>query len=100
MALVKLFANLRQHADKTAVTIPGTTVADVLQNLFYQYPALETAVLENNQPKPHVRIMVNGHAIELGDGLATAVNNTDQIAIFPPIAGGQSLVSQKQDESA
>ncbi len=88
MAEVKLFANLRQVAGTTAVTIPGTTVADVLHALFNQYPALETAVLENNQPKPHVRIMVNGHAIELADGLETAVTDTDQIAIFPPIAGG------------
>ena len=88
MAEVKLFANLRQFTDKTAVTSPGTTVADVLHALFNQYPALAAAVLENNQPKPHVRIMVNGHAIELGDGLETAVTDTDIIAIFPPIAGG------------
>ncbi|MCA9952672.1 MAG: MoaD/ThiS family protein [Anaerolineales bacterium] len=88
MAEVKLFANLRQFTDKTAVTSPGTTVADVLHALFNQYPALAAAVLENNQPKPHVRIMVNGHAIELGDGLETAVTDTDTIAIFPPIAGG------------
>ena len=65
MAEVKLFANLRQFTDKTAVTSPGTTVADVLHALFNQYPALAAAVLENNQPKPHVRIMVNGHVAAL-----------------------------------
>lgn len=88
MAIVKLFANLRKLTDQTTFSFPGHTVGAVLQAAFNQYPALETAVLEDNQPKPHVRIMVNGHAIELADGLETAVTDTDQIAIFPPIAGG------------
>ncbi len=96
MAKVKLFANLRKLTDQTTFSFPGNTVADVLHALFNQYPALKTAVLENNQPKPHVRIMVNGHAIELANGLETAVADTDQIAIFPPIAGGQSPGSQNR----
>jgi molybdopterin synthase sulfur carrier subunit len=89
MAHIKLFGNLQRRAGTTAVTASGDSIADILQTLFVSYPDLETAVLDDNQqPKPHVRIMVNGHDIELGDGLETAVNEQDTIAIFPPIAGG------------
>jgi molybdopterin synthase sulfur carrier subunit len=89
MAQVKLFGGLQRKAGTTAVTIPGCTIQEIMQNLTVSYPALETAVLDDqNQLKPHVRVMVNGHDIELGDGLKTAVTEQDTIAIFPPIAGG------------
>ena len=32
--------------------------------------------------------LINGHDIEFADGLDTAVSDEDQLAIFPPIAGG------------
>ena len=89
MATVKLFGNLQRKTGTTAVTASGSTVQEVLQTLFVSYPELETAVLDNShQPKPHVRIMINGHDSEFKEGLETAVTEQDTIAIFPPIAGG------------
>ena len=88
MAQIKLFGNLRQHTAEAVISASGNTVWEVLEMLFAQYPALKTAVLNNNQLRPHIRIMVNGHDSELADGLETAVADNDQIAIFPPIAGG------------
>ena len=88
MAQVKLFGNLRQHAAEAVISASGNTVWEVLETLFARYPALKTAVIDNNQLRPHVRVMVNGHDSELADGLETAVSDNDQIAIFPPIAGG------------
>lgn len=89
MAQVKLFGGLQRKAGTTAVTVPGNTIQARLQNLFVIHPELETAVLDDqNQLQPYVRIMVNGHDIELGDGMETAVTEQDTIAIFPPIAGG------------
>ena len=90
MATVKLFGNLRQLAGATAVTIPGRSVRQLLDQLCTHYPALETAVFDNNQLRPHVRIMIAGRDIELDQGLETAVNSDDTLAIFPPIAGGLS----------
>ncbi len=89
MAQIKLFGSLQRRAGTTAVITSGETVAEVLQVLITQYPELETAVFDPHyQLNPHVRVMVNGHDIELADGLQTAVTNQDAIAIFPPIAGG------------
>ncbi|MBE2220580.1 MAG: MoaD family protein [Anaerolineae bacterium] len=89
MAQVKLFGGLQRKAGTTAVTIPGSNIQALLQNLFVTHPELETAVTDDQHHlQPHVRVMVNGHDIELGDGLETAVTDQDVIAIFPPIAGG------------
>ncbi len=88
MVQVKLFGNLRRHTGEKVVSASGETVWDVLKTLFAQYPGLETAVIDNDQLRPHIRVMINGHDSELADGLETAVSENDQIAIFPPIAGG------------
>jgi molybdopterin synthase sulfur carrier subunit len=85
---VKLFGNLRQHAGQRAVTASGTTIGEALQEICVAYPALENAIFDGNQLQAHVRVMINGRDIELADGLNTHVSETDQIAIFPPIAGG------------
>jgi len=88
MAQVKLFGNLRQHTGQLAVTASGATIGAVLEGLCASYPALTQAILDGDQLRSHVRVMVNGRDIELADGLATPVSETDQVAIFPPIAGG------------
>ena len=89
MAQIKLFGGLQRKVGTTAVTVPGSTIQELLQNLFVTHPELETAVTDDqNQLQPHVRVMVNGHDIEFKEGLETAVTDQDVIAIFPPIAGG------------
>lgn len=85
---VKLFGNLRQHTGQLAVTASGATIGEVLQDLCATYPALEKALFDADQLQAYIRVMVNGRDIELADGLNTPVSETDQIAIFPPIAGG------------
>lgn len=85
---VKLFGNLRQHTGQLAVTASGATIGEVLQDLCAAYPSLEKAIFDSGQLQAHVRVMVNGHDIELAHGLDTPVSETDQIAVFPPIAGG------------
>ena len=88
MATIKLFGDLRPEVGTAVLELQGETIRTLLAALIAKQPQLETALFDGNELQPHVRIMINGHAIELADGLETAVSAKDQIAIFPPIAGG------------
>ena len=85
MAVVKLFANLRNIAGIKEATIPGAAIGPVISELVKRYPALAEKLLENGQIRQHVVITINGHPTMDMDA---AVTEQDQIAIFPPIAGG------------
>jgi molybdopterin synthase sulfur carrier subunit len=88
MPAVKLYGNLRRAASAAQVVIAGDTVGAVLQALCADNAALAAAIFDGAQLRAHLRVLVNGHDIELAQGLDTRVNAQDQIAIFPPIAGG------------
>ena len=88
MVTVKLFGNLRSHIDGKQRQISGANVQSVVSNLCNQHPSLCEVLLENGEIRPHFKIILNGHDIQLSDGLDTSVKDGDQIAIFPPIAGG------------
>ena len=49
---------------------------------------LQAAIFDGDALHPYVRVMINGRDSELAQGLDTIVSANDQIAIFPPIAGG------------
>jgi sulfur-carrier protein len=85
---IKLFGGLRQKAGGAEHEASGATIREALESLCDNNEPLRAAIFDGDGLKPHVRVMVNGHDCELADGLATAVSANDQIAIFPPIAGG------------
>jgi len=85
---IKLFGGLRQKAGCAALESSGATIREALENLCTENEALRAAIFEGDSLRPHVRVMVNGHDCELAQGLETAVSPGDQIAVFPPIAGG------------
>jgi molybdopterin synthase sulfur carrier subunit len=89
---VKLFGNLRGLAGlasgQTTTSATGGTAGEVLLDLCARHPALREAIFDGRSLAPYVRVMVNGQDIELADGLDTTVAEGDQLAIFPPIAGG------------
>jgi molybdopterin synthase sulfur carrier subunit len=88
MATVKLFGNLHQHAKAKRLTVSGSTVRAIVEVLCTGSPPMCDVLLENGQLRPHFKIMLNGHDITLIQGMETPVEEHDQIAIFPPVAGG------------
>lgn len=88
MATVKLFGNLRDYTAVPVMDVPGETIRRLLQNLCADNDALREAVFDGDGLRPFVRVMVNGRDSELAQGLDTPIVATDQVAIFPPIAGG------------
>jgi molybdopterin synthase sulfur carrier subunit len=85
---IKLFGGLRQTAGSPEFEVSGATIREALENLCAENDNLRAAIFDGNMLRPHVRVMVNGRDCELESGLETAVFENDQIAIFPPIAGG------------
>ncbi len=89
MAVIRLYANLRRIVNARQVEVRGKSVREVLDRMCRQYVGLGPALWERNgRLRQHIRDMVNGHDIELDRGLDTTINDMDQIAIFPPVAGG------------
>ena len=88
MPLIKLFGNLRRLAGVSQVQASGATVRHVIETLCANNAALRDAILHGDALRANVRVMVNGYDVELAQGLDTPVRADDQIAIFPPIAGG------------
>lgn len=88
MAQVKLFGGLRSHVDKHSLAVPGATVGEILDHLCSNRSDLREAIFHGDVLAPHVRVMINGRDVELDLGLETPVSEKDQLAIFPPIAGG------------
>ncbi|HEY4722600.1 MAG TPA: ubiquitin-like small modifier protein 1 [Anaerolineae bacterium] len=89
MPVVKLFGNLRNQVGKSRLDVPGETVQAALDVICAGNAALRAAIFAaSGEVRAHVRVMVNGHDIELAQGLETPVGAADQIAVFPPMAGG------------
>jgi molybdopterin synthase sulfur carrier subunit len=85
---IKLFGGLRQKVGRAELQGSRTTVQEVLEYICADNETLCTAIFDGSELRQHVRVMVNGLDCELERGLETPVSANDQIAIFPPIAGG------------
>jgi len=85
---IKLFGGLRQQAGGAVRDGSGKTIREALESICADNDNLRVAIFDGNTLRPHMRVMLNGHDSELAQGLDTPVAADDQIAIFPPLAGG------------
>lgn len=88
---VKVFANLRDICGGVTVEVKpnGERVIDVLDTMNEMFPELYNEIFtEEKELKPFVHVYINGRNIVHADGLETKVKETDQFALFPPVAGG------------
>ncbi|ETI68666.1 ubiquitin-like small modifier protein 1 [Neobacillus vireti] len=89
--LVKVFANLRQICGGVTVKVQpdGDRVIDVLDKMIVMFPELKNEIFTaEKELLPFVHVYVNGRNIIHLDNLQTKVEETDQFALFPPVAGG------------
>jgi molybdopterin synthase sulfur carrier subunit len=87
---LKIFSTLRSVVGAKEVEVGAAgTVRNVLGQLSAEYPALSERVLdEDGNLQDSISILVNGRNIRFLDGLDTIVQESDQIALFPPVGGG------------
>lgn len=89
MPVVMLPSALRRYADQQArVSIAGSTVSDILENLTQQAPEMRSHLFVADQLRQFVVVSKNGQDIRLLQGLATPVAANDEIRILASIAGG------------
>ena len=92
MMRVHVYATLRRIVGDGRVELPAApndTVGAVLGRLLDAYPALRPLILdEAGELLPYVNVFLNGRMVEFLDGLDTAVQDEDELDVFPPIAGG------------
>ncbi len=90
MATLRLFANLRETAGTTSVTIDGATVGDVLDDAVTRYGERFAHGLETAQ------LWVNGEPANR----STSIGAGDEIAVIPPVSGGAVTTRSPADTVA
>jgi molybdopterin converting factor small subunit len=79
MAVIRLFASAREAAGTARDTLPGGTVGEVLDAARARYGDRFSSLLET------CRVWVNGESAST----ATVVGEADEVAILPPVSGGE-----------
>ncbi|MFP4135785.1 MAG: ubiquitin-like small modifier protein 1 [Candidatus Acetothermia bacterium] len=89
---VKFFATFRDKAGDSATEVEANTAGELLNKLADKYEELGNSILEENGPEPELKsgvtVMVNGRNISFLSGNDTELEESDNVAIFPPIGGG------------
>jgi sulfur-carrier protein len=89
MSSVRIPPVLRDAAGGSrTVDAKGQTVAEVLGDLFNQYPALRDRVTENGELSRFVNVYVNDRDVRYRDGFETPVGDGDTVILLPAMAGG------------
>jgi molybdopterin synthase sulfur carrier subunit len=79
VARLRLFAQAREAAGRGSDQLPGATVGEVLDSARARYGAEFSRVLSSSA------VWLNGEAATLSD----AVTDADEVAVLPPVSGGQ-----------
>ncbi len=81
---------LQPHADGSArLTLEAASVREALERAGEQYPALVQQILtRDGEVRRHVNIFVRRNDIRRLDGLATRLQDDDEIIVMPSVAGG------------
>lgn len=89
---IKVFANFREICGDKKVDIEvhdNEPILTVLNRFIEQFPQMEEELFtEDKEIKPMIHVFINGKNIIHLDGLDSKVKLTDEIALFPPVAGG------------
>jgi molybdopterin converting factor small subunit len=71
------------------VEAAGDTLADVLDDLFAQFPSVREQIVDGDgNLNRFVNVYVSNEDVRLGDGLQTAVPDGSTVIVLPAMAGG------------
>jgi sulfur-carrier protein len=88
---IRFFARFRELLGTDIVTDvePETKFSTLISTIAQKNPTGYAAIFdENGTFHDFVILMKNGKRIEIADAAETVVQDGDEIAVFPPVAGG------------
>jgi molybdopterin converting factor small subunit len=89
VAVVRIPTVLRKHTDGEAkVEAAGATVGEVFTALTSKHPGLAEQLLDGDKVRGFINVYVEDEDIRYLDGLGSAVEDGDEVAIMPAVAGG------------
>lgn len=91
--VIKLHGDLCEKAGTDTIKLPideDETVDRLLMKLGRRHPNLLEAILDpqTGELKSYYNVLLNGRRIQQLRGIHTKLKDRDEIAIFPPVAGG------------
>ncbi len=90
MATVRLAPVLRASVGGVKqVSAKGETLADVLSDLYINYPALKEQIQPGDTLSRFINIYVNDQDVRHLQGLETSVGPSDTVILLPAMAGGR-----------
>jgi len=90
MPTLKIPTPLRPYTSgESAITLPGKTVAELLQAAVQRHPELKKHLFnDDNQLRPFVNLFLKEENVNHLGGLDTPLAEEDTVLIIPSIAGG------------
>lgn len=90
MATVRLAPVLRSSVGGSKqVAAQGSTLAEVLEDLYERYPALREQIQPEGGLSRYVNVYVNDQDVRFLQGLETSVGAADTVILLPAMAGGR-----------
>ena len=74
-------------AGEEQVTVPGTTVREVIDNLEYRYPGVKARLCEEGRIKPGIAVYIDG-ILTTREGMRERLDADAEIHFLPAISGG------------
>ena len=90
MASFRIPGPLRRLSNgETTVTVEAGDLRSAIEALEGRFPGFRERLLdEHGEPRQFVNIYLNDEDIRMGQGLGSALKESDEIAIVPAVAGG------------
>ncbi len=86
----------RLTGNQIYVQAQGGTVREILEDLARHFPALANMIFDQQRHIPaHINVYLNNQEIHTLQGPETPVQDGDEVAIIPAIAGGQVLTPEQ-----
>ena len=75
--------------NQSELSVAGSTVAELLENVVVQYPTLKTHLFDaGGGLRRHFNVFVNGVHLRELNGMDTKLNDNDKIILMASAAGG------------